>query len=72
MAQTPAKVPLLFRPDRVYVHSTANELLIAGEGHTIRVPLDLFIDLAPWPLILPKVKLHQDQQDADRRATFNG
>lgn len=65
-----ARQPILFTPDRVYINGPANELLIAGEGHTIRVPLDVFIRETTWHLILPQIEAERDRQNAERKAAF--
>lgn len=61
----------LFTPDNVYTNVGSNELLISGEGSTVRVPLDVFIKLVDWPTLATHYNVWRTEQDRIRKEKWD-
>lgn len=61
----------LFVPDDVRTNVSSNELVIGGEGFTVRVPLDVFIAKVDWSVLTTHYGVWRAEQDRLRKEKWD-
>lgn len=60
---------IMFTPSRAV--TSPEEFLLEGEGVTVRVPLQQFLESVDWPVLLTKHAAWAKEQDAIRKKLFD-